>query len=222
LPVRIERHPDPESLAITAAREAAAAIARARAARGTAHLCLAGGTTPLRCYELLERVVTDWSGVHLWYGDERCVPFDDPLSNHGQVRRRLHAEGAVWHPMPATLGPEEGAREYDRELDGVTFDLVHLGLGPDGHTASLFPNHPALDARTFAAPITDAPKPPPERITLTLRALNAARRIVLLVTGREKAGALERLRAGADRSVPASLLDRRRLLVMADREALPT
>jgi 6-phosphogluconolactonase len=221
MPVQLIRQPDAESLARHAARDLVAAIGEARAERGVAHVTLAGGTTPMRCYELLDSALDDWTGVHLWYGDERCVPFDDPESNHGQVKDRLRARGASWHPMPATLGPSEGAMEYGRELGETILDITHLGMGPDGHTASLFPDHPILDAHGVAAGITDSPKPPPERITLTLPKLNASRRIVLLVTGEGKSEALARVMAGADRSTPASLLDRSKLLIMADNAALP-
>jgi 6-phosphogluconolactonase len=188
---------------------------------GARHLVLAGGSTPMAAYGVLDGMDLDWDGVHLWYGDERCVPFDDPESNHGQVKERLKAPGAIWHPMPGTLGPSEGAMEYSRELGGTVLDITHLGMGPDGHTASLFPNHPALDAHGVAIGITDSPKPPPERITLTLPKINASRRIVLLVAGEGKSEALARVMAGPDREVPASLLDRAKLLVMADNAALP-
>jgi 6-phosphogluconolactonase len=221
MPVQLVRQPDPESLARHAARDLVASIQDAREARGVAHVCLAGGSTPLRCYELLDGQLDDWSGVHLWYGDERCVPFDDPESNHGQAKERLRARGATWHPMPATLGPAEGAIEYSRELGSTILDITHLGMGPDGHTASLFPDHALLGAHGVAVGITDSPKPPPERITLTLPKLNASRRIVLMVTGEGKSEALARVMAGPDRTYPASLLDRAKLLVMADNAALP-
>jgi 6-phosphogluconolactonase len=217
MPVQLLRAPDAETLARHAARDLVAAIGEAVEARGVAHVCLAGGTTPLRTYELLDGQMDSWAGVHLWYGDERCVPYDDPESNHGQVKERLRARGAVWHPMPATLGPAEGALEYGRALGSTVLDITHLGLGPDGHTASLFPHHPALDAHSVAAPITDSPKPPPQRITLTLPTLNASRRLVLLVAGEAKSEALARVMAGPDRGTPASLLDRGKLVVMADR-----
>lgn len=212
---------DPEALAIRAAHDLAVAIATARAERGVAHICLAGGTTPLRCYELAGDAIRDWSGVHLWYGDERCVPFDDPDSNHGQVTDRLRAPGAVWHPMPATMGPAEGAVEYGRELGRTVLDLCHLGLGPDGHTASLFPGSPQLLAHTVAVPVTDSPKPPPQRITLSLPKINQSRQMVLLVTGEGKFDALGRTRGPESRDTPASLLARERLTIMADRAALP-
>src|SRR4051812_43702164 len=154
MPVQIVRQPDAEALARHAARDLIAAIVDARDARGVAHVGLAGGTTPLRCYELVGGGLEDWGGVHLWYGDERCVPYDDPESNHGQVKERLRARGAQWHPMPGTLGPAEGALEYARDMGNTVLDVLHLGMGPDGHTASLFPHHPVLDAHGVAAGVT--------------------------------------------------------------------
>jgi 6-phosphogluconolactonase len=216
---QLELLTDAEAVAVRAADDLVAAVREAREQRGAAHVCLAGGTSPLRCYELLDERLDDWSGVHLWYGDERCVPYEDPESNHGQVVERLQARGATWHPMPAMLGPEAGAGAYERELGDVVLDLTHLGMGPDGHTASLFPHHPLLDATGRVAGISDSPKPPPERITLTLPALNGSRRIVLLTTGAAKADALARVLAGPDPGTPASLLERGRLLILADGEA---
>ena len=212
--MEVVRHPDAEAAA------AWTADALSAAARPGAHLCLAGGSTPMRAYELLDRREVAWKGVELWYGDERCVPPDHEDSNHGQARARLRAPGAVWHPMPGELGPEAGARAYEDELDTTILDLTLLGMGPDGHTASLFPEHPLLDAPGLAAGIADSPKPPPERITLTLGYLNPSHRIVLLVCGEEKRDALARVLDGPDRATPASLLSRDRLTVVADRAAL--
>ena len=204
-----------------AARHAADALTAAVEGRTSeVHLCLAGGSSPLRAYELLDGRDLDWPRVALWYGDERCVGFDHEDSNHGQVRERLRAPGAAWHPMPGTLGPEDGARAYADELDAVIMDVTLLGMGPDGHTASLFPEHPLLDAKGLVAGITDSPKPPPERITLTFHAFNASRRILLLVTGEAKQEALARMLDGPDRAIPASLLSRDRLTVVADAAAL--
>ncbi|WP_205699295.1 6-phosphogluconolactonase [Conexibacter sp. SYSU D00693] len=213
--MQIERCRDAEEAALYAAE------ALADAARPGANLGLAGGSTPMRAYERLDGLDdVAWDGVHLWYGDERCVPHDHEDSNHGQVRTRLRADGAVWHPMPGTLGPDEGAKAYADELGSAIQDLLLLGMGPDGHTASLFPEHPLLDATGLTAGISDSPKPPPERITLTLPYVNASRRIVLLVTGEEKAAALARVLRGPDRAAPASLLARDRLTIVADAAAL--
>lgn len=196
----------------TAAAEVASRLGAA--ARPGAHVVLAGGSSFLRAYSL---TVADWDGVHLWYGDERCVPYDDPDSNHGQARERLRAPGAIWHPMP----PDQDAEGYERSLEGVAFDLVLLGMGPDGHTLSLFPGSPLLhERRRRVAAVSDSPKPPPRRLTLTLPALAGAP-LLLLVTGRDKAPALARVLDGPDPGTPASLVPRECLVVVADAEALP-
>ncbi|MEI2701579.1 MAG: 6-phosphogluconolactonase [Baekduia sp.] len=221
MPAELIVFEDAEALAHHAARDLARSIAQARAERGVAHVALAGGTTPMRCYELMDGALRDWTGVHLWYGDERCVPFDDPDSNHGQVKERLRAPGATWHPMPGTMGPAEGAIEYGRELGATVLDVCHLGMGPDGHTASLFPHAPALMATSVAVGVTESPKPPPNRITLSLPKINGSRRIVLLVTGEGKFEALGRTLGPEDAETPASLLDRERLTILADRAAHP-
>jgi 6-phosphogluconolactonase len=202
----------------------AAAIVADAVRGGAEHIVLAGGTTPMAAYGLLNAIDLDWSAVHLWYGDERCVPFDHPDSNHGAVAAVLHAPGATWHPMPGALGPARGALAYAAELTraDARFDLVLNGMGPDGHTASLFPHHEVLQAQGLTAGVLDSPKPPPERITLTLGALSSGRRLVLLVTGAGKADALARVLAGPDPGTPSSLLARDRLLVLADVAALGT
>ncbi len=206
------RHSDAEGCA----RRAAALLADP----DVVHLTLAGGSTPQRAYELLGGLRSDWSGVHLWYGDERCVPEGDEDANHTMASRALDAPGATWHRIPGELGPDEAAAAYARELEGVTLDLTLLGLGEDGHTASLFPRNPALGSDALAVGVRGAPKPPAERVSLGLDALNASGRIVLLVAGEGKRDALARVLAGPDPDVPASLLERSRLTVIADAAAL--
>ena len=199
--------------------ERCAAVLAAEIEAGAVHVALTGGSSPLRAYELLGPMVGDWSPVHLWYGDERCVPPDHEDSNHGQAVQHLEAEAATWHRMPGELGPYEGAAQYGAELGDTDLDVLLLGLGPDGHIASLFPGHPLLDAEGVALGLEDSPKPPPERITLTLPKLNASRRIVLLVTGEGKAEALAKAVADPSRDTPGSLLERSKLLVLADAAA---
>jgi 6-phosphogluconolactonase len=206
------RHSDAEGCA----RRAAALMADP----DIVHLALAGGSTPKTAYELLGGLRSDWSGVHLWYGDERCVPADDEDANHHMASRALDAPGATWHPIQGELGPEAAAAAYAEELGTTTLDVTLLGLGEDGHTASLFPDNPGVEASGIAVGVHDAPKPPPERVSLTLETLNASRRIVLLVAGAGKADALAKVLAGPDPAVPASLLDRDRLTVIADAAAL--
>ncbi|MCW3011043.1 MAG: pgl [Solirubrobacterales bacterium] len=210
--VELLRHSDAEGCA----RRAAALMADPE----IVHLGLAGGSTPRRAYEMLGALRSDWSGVHLWFGDERCVAADDEDANYAMASRALEAPGATWHRIRGELGPDEAAAAYAEELGGVTLDLVLLGLGEDGHTASLFPGDPAVDSDAVAVGVHGAPKPPPERVTLGLDLLNASGRIVLLVAGAGKAAALGRVLAGPDADVPASLLERSRLTVIADVAAL--
>jgi 6-phosphogluconolactonase len=218
--MNVIRCTDAEEVAARAADAIATAVASARAIHGVAHFALCGGTTPRRCYQLLGPLLDSWEGVHLWYGDERCVPPEDPEANVRMVREALLAPGATEHRMPGELGPERGAAQYAQELGDTVMDLTLNGMGPDGHTASLFPDHRLLDSGAPIAGISDSPKPPPERITMTLPTLNASHRLMLIVAGEDKAGALAKVLAGPDRGTPASLLDREKLDVVADEAAL--
>jgi 6-phosphogluconolactonase len=219
---------DEEAAARTSAARISAAIEDARAERGVAHVALAGGRTPARTYTLLTRLHSDWSDVHLWLGDERCVPYGHPESNARMVHESLYvnarAEPPLLHAVPSPEQPEDAAWLYGLEVreqvPEETFDIVLLGMGPDGHTASLFPGHPALDVRQApCVAVRGAPKPPPERVTLTLPVLRRARVTLLLVTGAEKAEALARARAG-DRSLPVALLGDGLDEIACDRAAL--
>ena len=191
-----------------------------RTVRGRAHVALSGGSTVGQVYRALGPKLPDWRDVHLWYGDERVVPLDDPESTHRLATGTLDAPDAVWHPLAVDLGCEGAAAAYAEELGDTVIDVALNGMGPDGHTASLVPGHPQLHATGVAVCVRDSPKPPPERMTLTLSKLNEARRIVLLVTGEDKAPMLARVLAGSDPDIPASLLSRDRLEVIADAAAL--
>jgi 6-phosphogluconolactonase len=209
-----------EEVAERAADVLATAIDAARTVRGAAHVALSGGSTVGQVYRRLGPKLPEWRDVHLWYGDERVVALDDPESTHRLATSTLDAPDAVWHPLAVDLGPEGAAAAYAEELEGTVIDVALNGMGPDGHTASLFPGHPMLHAEGIAVAVHDSPKPPPERVTLTLGKLNEARRIVLVVTGEDKAPMLARVLTGPDPDVPASLLARDRLEVIADAAAL--
>jgi 6-phosphogluconolactonase len=215
----VTRCDDPEAVAARAAEVMAAAIDGARTIRGAAHVALSGGSV-VRAYELVGPQLPDWRDVHLWYGDERCVPLDDAESNHRAALQALDAPDATWHPVPTDLGCDEAAAAYGREIAGVTLDVAVNGMGPDGHTASLFPGFTEVHADGECVAVHGSPKPPPDRVTLTLPKLNAAHRILLVVTGAAKAPMLARVLAGPDPDVPASLLDRERLEIVADAAAL--
>jgi 6-phosphogluconolactonase len=178
----------PEDVAAAAAAEIAAAI------RGGARtLVLAGGDTPRRCYELLAGLDVEWGRVTVLFGDERCVPADHPDSNYRVAREALldQVSPATVHRIAGELGPDEGAAEYARVVAALApLDVVVLGVGEDGHTASLFPGDAALNAKGWAVGIRNSPKPPPERVTLTLQALRGAHRVIVLATGAGKAQAV--------------------------------
>jgi 6-phosphogluconolactonase len=215
---RIDVLPDADAVARRAADMMTSRISDARRLGAAVHIALSGGTTPKRAYELLGDMQGAWSHVHLWLADERCVPTDHPDSNARMIDETLLSslrafDGPHLHPVRGELEPEDAAWLYGRELvatmgERPVFDLVLLGMGPDGHTASLFPGRP--EATAHEAPVIGvrgAPKPPPERISLTLPVLRDARFTLLLVTGEEKRDALERLRAGDEDLPPARLGD---------------
>jgi 6-phosphogluconolactonase len=216
----VSRCADLEAAAARATDVLATAIDAARTVQGAAHVALSGGSNVPPVLAALGARLPEWTEVHLWYGDERVVPLDSPDSTHRLCSASLDAPGATWHPVPVELGPEGAAEAYARELDGTVLDVALQGLGPDGHTASLFPGHPQLHAAGICVAVRDSPKPPPERVTLTLGKLNESRRILMLVTGAEKAPVLARVLEGPQDAVPASLLHRSRLEIVADKAAL--
>lgn len=185
----------------------AAAGAIAGAIRGGARtLVLAGGSTPQVAYRLLADLPVPWGRVTVLFGDERCVGADDPESNFRMARETLLdkvAPAAVLR-IPGELGPVEGAAAYQRVLARLPrLDFVLLGIGEDGHCASLFPGNRALGAAGLAVGVWDAPKPPSERVSLTLGALRGAGRVVFVATGAGKADAVRRAALG---EVPAGMI----------------
>jgi len=190
----------------------AAAIAQALQV-GSRTLVLAGGTTPGRCYQLLADLEVEWARVAVLFGDERCVRPDHPDSNYRMARETLlnRVAPATVHRMPAELGPEEGAAEYSRIVETLLpLDVVILGIGEDGHTASLFPGHPVLKAKGLVAGVRNSPKPPPERVTLTLAVLQGARQVIILATGAGKANAVAMAKRG---EVPSGMIAGARWLI---------
>jgi 6-phosphogluconolactonase len=205
---------DVEITVVADAREAAKLVAErlSEQARGGGSIVLTGGSTPEAAYELAAVLEPDWRGVELWWGDERCVPPEDELSNYGMAKRalldRLARHPAAVHRMQGELGRDEGAAEYAQELTGTdTFDLVLLGLGPDGHVASLFPDFPTLDVTDRDVLGSAAGHEPfVDRISLTLPRICATRELLFLVSGKDKADAVERALAGEpSHQTPGSL-----------------
>ena len=214
----------PVELRVVADAEAASQAAAELLASAAGDVVLTGGSTPQRAYELAAAARTDWSGVELWWGDERCVPPDDERSNYRLAREALLDHVGVVravHRIRGELPPPEAAAEYDAELRGRRLELVLLGLGPDGHTASLFPNAPALRERERLAVAAPAGLEPfVDRVTLTVPALASAARVVFLVTGEAKAEAARRAFAGdPDEATPASLVRGEQTAAILDRAA---
>jgi 6-phosphogluconolactonase len=184
----------------------------AERARSGGSIVLTGGSTPGKAYERAAALTPDWSNVELWWGDERCVPPDDERSNFRLAQEtlldRLAEQPAEVHRIRGELEPADAAGEYDHALDGVTLDLLLLGVGPDGHIASLFPGSPQLgieDRRATSGPA--GLEPWVDRVTLTLPTLRAAAEIVFLVTGEGKADAVRRaFRGEITPQIPASLV----------------
>lgn len=217
--MNVRIHESPEDLARAAARTFVEEAGKAIAERGRFAVVLAGGSTPKATYEILARDhadEVDWPGVHVFFGDERTVPPDHEDSNYRMAREALLDRvpfGSV-HRMRGELPPAEAAESYERELAEFfgevppTFDLVMLGIGGDGHTASLFPETSALDVTDRIVVANPVLKLETTRITLTAPALNAARRVLFLVAGEGKAEAAEKILGGdADpRAYPATLV----------------
>ncbi len=194
-------HATAEDVAEAAAAEIAEAIRD-----GARTLVLTGGTTPKRSYELLAELDVEWGRVAVLFGDERCVPPDDPESNYRMAKETLldRVLPASVHRMPGELGPDVGADLYAEVVEQTApFDFVLLGVGEDGHTASLFPGHPGLKAEGLTVGVRNSPKPPPDRISLTLGTLRDARQVLILATGGSKAEAVAKARRG---EVPSGMI----------------
>jgi 6-phosphogluconolactonase len=198
----------------------------AEQARRGGSIVLTGGSTPGNAYRHAAELEPDWSKVTLWWGDERCVPPDDERSNYRLAKEtlldRLEIRPAATHRIRGEAPPAGAAEELDAALAGVTLDLLLLGLGPDGHMASLFPGSPQLEVTDRR--VTDGPaglEPWVHRVTLTVPTIQSAQRVVFLVSGSSKAEAVQRAFGGEiSADVPASLSRRApRVEVFLDRAA---
>lgn len=215
-------HDDLEQLSAAVARRIAVLAAQAIAARGVFRVALAGGETPRRCYEKLRQLDINWPLVQLYFGDERCLPRGDQQRNDSMVHDALLAHIDIpsnnIHSISAELGAQQAAASYDTLLRAIMpLDLVLLGMGEDGHTASLFPDNLAMESVSTVVAVHNAPKPPAERVSLGLSALNAARQKIFLVAGAGKRAALEQILLG--KSLPAARITAAEWHM--DRAALP-
>jgi 6-phosphogluconolactonase len=201
-------------LVIADSEKELASIAAARlaeAAREGGNIVLTGGHTPKLAYERAAEEQADWSRVELWWGDERCVPPDDDRSNYKLAKEALldaidRPPQAV-HRIRGELGKEEAAAAYESELGDAPLDLLLLGIGPDGHVASLFPNAHTLGEAARVLPAEPGLDPFVDRVTLSVPALRSAKEILFLVAGDDKADAARRAFVNeADEHTPASLI----------------
>jgi 6-phosphogluconolactonase len=219
---------DLELVVVEDERELASVVAErlARAAREGGNVVLTGGTTPELAYEEAAKLESDWSKVELWWGDERCVPPEHEDSNYGMAKRalldRIERQPRGVHRIKGELGKEAAAADYERELDDTALDLLLLGVGPDGHVASLFPNAPTLRQRKKVLPAEPGLEPFVDRATLSLPVLRSAHEVLFLLAGAGKADAAARaFAAEPSEETPASLVRAKdgRTVVIVDRAA---
>lgn len=204
-------YPDAATLTAAASARVLVAARAAIAARAEFQLVLAGGRTPLEIYAQLAEAEAAWPQWRIYFGDERCLPAGDAGRNDSAARHawldRVPIPAANVHPIPAELGPERAAAAYAATLRAVSmFDLVLLGLGEDGHTASLFPGRVWGESGDDPAVLAvhAAPKPPPERVTLSATRLSRSRQVLFLVAGAGKRDAVAAWKAGAN--IPAGAI----------------
>lgn len=211
--MQIAIYPDIDTISREAANYTMRVAREAIAKRGKFTFALSGGTTPGKMYGLLTsepyRDQIDWSAVHFFWSDERCVASDDPQSNYHLAQdallSKLNLRPDQIHRMPADQPDrEQASAHYEAEIRKVlgdetpAFDLIQLGMGPEAHTASLFPHQPALrEEKRLIMPVS-VPKPPPDRLTFTPPLLRTARHILFLATGADKAEALHEVLEGAN------------------------
>jgi 6-phosphogluconolactonase len=189
---------DVELIVVDDENEVAAVVAKrlARATQEGGNVVLTGGKTPKQAYEQAARDAPDWSNVALWWGDERCVPPEDENSNYGMAKELLLDNLERWpyevHRIKGELGKDRAADDYLEQLGDTQLDLLLLGIGPDGHVASLFPNAPTLRQRKRVLPAEAGFEPFVDRVTLSLPALRSAGEILFIVAGEAKADAARR------------------------------
>lgn len=191
-----------EQVAEAACQQILNAAKSAISNRGKFKLVLAGGTTPEKVYQLLAASGADWANWYVYYGDERCLPADHPERNSALASRALLDKVAIpeshIYTIPSEIGPELAADRYKVAVAKAgTFDMVLLGVGEDGHTASLFPGH-QHPANELTHPVYNSPKPPSERVSISAKALSNAREVIFLVTGANKQEIVKQWRSGAD------------------------
>lgn len=210
-----------DQVAEAACKEILVAAKSAIAERGKFKLVLAGGTTPEKVYRLLAKSEADWANWWIYHGDERCLPVDHKDRNSVMAAQAVLDQVAIpknqIFDIPAELGPEQGAIAYRQVVaDALPFDLVLLGMGEDGHTASLFPGHQHNPAELTHA-VFNSPKPPPERVSISANALGNSQQVIFLVTGANKRDAVKQWCSGVD--LPITTINNNNMTIMIDRDA---
>jgi 6-phosphogluconolactonase len=198
-----------------------AAFAALVAERAPRSIALSGAWLARDCYAALRNVAVDWPSVDVYFGDERFVPVDSPDSNEGQARRTLldHVAAGAIHGMYARGRVEEAADAYDELIrTSPPIELIHLGIGPDGHTASLFPKTKALEEIERLVVLNGDDDHPHPRLTFTFPAIARSPLVIVAVSGEEKRDAITRIRAGED--LPGARIRAREVIWLIDREAL--
>lgn len=229
--VQVVRHTDADDLSSRAAQRLLSALIELQADGRTPQLCLAGGRIAMATYAAFSKLIPDsaldTTRLELWWSDERFVPTEDPERNAGPALALLASAFAVdparTHPMPSADGTIDAAASaalYAKELGETVFDLCLLGMGPDGHVASIFPDHPSSEPTNQPViGVSDSPKPPPDRISLTIPRINTSTQVWMLVAGSDKAAAAARALAG-DTTVPAGrVAGRERTVWLLDDDA---
>jgi 6-phosphogluconolactonase len=200
---------DPDSLAEILTDDLERLINGAVAMYGVCHMVFPGGRSPYRTLELLRNKELPWNKLHLYPSDERCVPLGDPERNDRLIDELIMKNAPLpqenLHRIPAESGPEEGALRYNALLEKTPcFDIALLGMGSDGHTASLFPDHPSLYYNRQVVPVFNAPKPPFSRVSIGLKRLAEARNRMVIVLGADKIRFLNLMKSF--RSTPVELI----------------
>ena len=196
---------------------------------GAFHLVTAGGTTPLQVYRQLlthdSDTNIDWSKWHIYMGDERCLPADDPERNSLALQQAWLNKSSIplknQHFMPAEFGAKEAVNQYEKVVKGVVFDCVLLGMGEDGHTASLFPGHQHTEEQyQLVQTEYHSPKPPAERVTLSSACLSNSQNVIKLITGEGKRAAMQLWLEG--KALPIKKVQGQITLTLISKESLPT
>ncbi|HEY4223800.1 MAG TPA: 6-phosphogluconolactonase [Myxococcota bacterium] len=205
-----------DALASELVRLTAEVAGDAVTARGIFSVALTGGSAATTLYPVLAQAALPWNKVHVFFGDERCVPPEHADSNYKLAQEtflsRVPVPEANIHRIRGEIAPADAAAEYERvlvDVVGGVLDVVHVGMGPDGHICSLFPGHPLLKEQAkLVASLTDSPKPPPARVTLTMPALQKARGLWFLVAGGNKADAVREALTDPSSTLPVALATR--------------